>query len=179
MWRSGNLSRSIKHGFIKARSYLTNLTVFYDTNTGLLNEGRTMNADFAFIKSSTARTLKHSIFIDNLMCGLDKRRMAWIENWLNSWTQKVLTCGTKPSLLSPRSRHWNSYYLSSSLVACEDKYIVAIQTCRQYRTGKCVWNISGLCCHWEGLQKARQLAWEEPHNVQQRRMPCLAVLEEK
>lgn len=69
--------RSIKHEFIKARSYLTNLIVFYNKNTGLLNEGRTGDADYAFIKASSAGTPEHSVFIDNLMkCGLDKRRMS-------------------------------------------------------------------------------------------------------
>ncbi|RMC15059.1 hypothetical protein DUI87_07239 [Hirundo rustica rustica] len=68
--------RSIKDGFIKASSYMTNLTVFYDKNTELLKEGRTEDAYYAFIKASTAGTLKCSIFIDNLMkYGLNKRRI--------------------------------------------------------------------------------------------------------
>lgn len=68
-------NRSIKDGLIKARSYLINLKVFCDKNTGLLKEERTEDADCAFIKASTAGTLEHSIFIDNLVkWGLEKRR---------------------------------------------------------------------------------------------------------
>jgi len=98
-----------------AKSCLTNLTAFYNTITGLLDEGRTVDPDCTFIKASSA--VFHKILIDKLMKhGLYKWRVKWTENWLNCWTQKFLISGTKSLLMFPRRRYWNLYCLTSSLM---------------------------------------------------------------
>lgn len=71
--------------------------------------------------------------------------------------QKALTYGTQPFLMAPRSRHWNLRYLTSLLITCRDKKIIAMQVCRYCRTGQNVWNTSGLCCHSEENWAQRNL----------------------
>ncbi|GAB0183596.1 mitochondrial enolase superfamily member 1 [Grus japonensis] len=62
-----------QHGFIKGKSCLTNLIVFYDGMTGWVDEGRAVDVvhlDF----SKTFDTVSHNILITKLRkCGLDER----------------------------------------------------------------------------------------------------------
>ncbi|KAK4826426.1 hypothetical protein QYF61_008959 [Mycteria americana] len=75
--------RSSQHGFAKGKSCLTNLIIFYNEMSGLVDEGRAV--DIVYLGFDT---VSHKILIDELlMYGLDKQTVRWIENWLNGWAR--------------------------------------------------------------------------------------------
>jgi len=82
--------RSSEHGFIKGKSYLTNLIAFYDGITRWVDEGRAV--DVAYLDFSKAFDMvSHNILLGKLRkCGLDEWSVKWIENWLNGRTQRVV-----------------------------------------------------------------------------------------
>jgi len=93
-------NRGIKpsqHGFMKGRSFLTNLISFYDQVTCLVNEGKAV--DVAYLDFSKAfDTVSHSILLEKLAaCGLDRCTLRWIKHWLDGRTQRVVVNGVKPT----------------------------------------------------------------------------------
>ncbi|KAK4807002.1 hypothetical protein QYF61_000331 [Mycteria americana] len=89
--------RSSHHGFTKGESCLTDLITFYDETTGLVDEGGA--ADIVYLAFGKAfDTVSRKILIEKLMkYGLDEQTVGWVENWLNSWAQRVVIGGMKPS----------------------------------------------------------------------------------
>jgi len=85
-----NVTRSSQHGFTKGKSYLTNLTAFYDGMAGWVVEGRAV--DVVYLDFSKAfDTVSHNILLGKLRkCGLDEWLVRWIENWLNGRAQRVI-----------------------------------------------------------------------------------------
>jgi len=75
--------RPSQHGFMKGRSYLTNLISFYDQVSCLVDEGKAV--DVIYLDFSKAfDTLPHSILLEKLAAhGLDGCTLCWIKNWLN------------------------------------------------------------------------------------------------
>ncbi|KAK4829737.1 hypothetical protein QYF61_006446 [Mycteria americana] len=86
-----------QHGFMKGRSYLTNLISFYNKVTHLLGEGKAVDVvclDF----SKAFDTVSHSILLEKLAAhGLDGRMLLWVKNWLDGWAQRVVVNGVKSS----------------------------------------------------------------------------------
>jgi len=89
--------RSSQHGFTKGKSYLTNPISLYDTMTGWVDEGRTM--DVVYLDFSKAfDTFSHNILLGKLRnCGLDEWSVGWIENSLNGRTQRIVISGAESS----------------------------------------------------------------------------------
>ncbi|KAK4807033.1 hypothetical protein QYF61_000362 [Mycteria americana] len=89
--------RNSHHGFTKGESCLTDLITFYDETTGLVDEGGA--ADIVYLAFGKAfDTVSRKILIEKLMkYGLDEQTVGWVENWLNSWAQRVVIGGMKPS----------------------------------------------------------------------------------
>jgi len=87
--------RSSQHVFTKGKSCLTNLIAFYDAMTGWVDEGRAV--DVVQLNFSTAfDTVSHNILLGKLRkCGLDKRTVRWMENWLNGKAQSVVIRGAE------------------------------------------------------------------------------------
>ena len=85
--------RSSQHGFTKGKSCLTNLTALY--MAGWVDEGRAM--DVVYLNFSKAfDTVSHNILLGKLRkCGLDKRTVRWMENWLNGKAQSVVIRGAE------------------------------------------------------------------------------------
>ncbi|CAM4557544.1 unnamed protein product [Caretta caretta] len=89
--------RNSQHGFIKEKSYLTNLIAFYDEITGSVDEGKAV--DLVFLDFSKAfDTASHSILVSKLKkYGLDECTTRWVENWLHCRAQRVVTNGSMSS----------------------------------------------------------------------------------
>jgi len=87
--------RPSQHGFMKAKSCLTNLISFYDQVTHLVDEGKTV--DVIYLDFSKAfDTVAHSILLVKLAAhGLDGCTLYWIKNWLNGRVQRVVVNGVK------------------------------------------------------------------------------------
>ncbi|KAJ7403266.1 RNA-directed DNA polymerase from mobile element jockey-like protein [Pitangus sulphuratus] len=89
--------RCSQHGFTKGKPCLTNLIAFYDETTTWVDEGRAV--DIVYLRFSKAfNTVSHNILIGKLRkCGLDEWTVRWVENWLNSRSQRVVISGTESS----------------------------------------------------------------------------------
>jgi len=88
--------RPSQHGFIKARSCLTNLISSYDDQvTCLVDEGRAGNVIYLeFSKASD--TVPHSILLEKPAArGLDGCTLHWIKNWLDGQAQRAVVKGVK------------------------------------------------------------------------------------
>lgn len=86
---------SSQHGFTKGKSSLMNLIVFYDERNCLVNKE---NASDTVYFSKAFDVVSCNILTDKLAkYRLDKRKIRWIENWLNSWAQRIVISGAKPS----------------------------------------------------------------------------------
>ena len=87
------LNNPSQHGFLKARSCLTNLLGFFEEITKWVDEGSpvdVINLDFqkAFDK------VPHQILILKLKShGMGNSIINWIEQWLNDRTQRVVVDG--------------------------------------------------------------------------------------
>jgi len=65
--------------------------------SSLVDEERAVDGVY-FAFSEAVETVSHKIFTEKLfMCGLNKRAVRWIENWLYGQVQRVMTSGTKSS----------------------------------------------------------------------------------
>jgi len=75
--------RTGQHGFMKGRSFLTNLISFCDQVTRLAEEGKAV--DVVYLDFSKAfDTVPHSILLEKpAVHGLDGCALHWIKNWLN------------------------------------------------------------------------------------------------
>ncbi|GAB0207944.1 mitochondrial enolase superfamily member 1 [Grus japonensis] len=75
--------RPSQHGFMKGRSWLTNLISFYDKVTFLVDEGKAVDVVYLDI-SKAFDTVSHSILLEKLAAhDLDRRTLHWVKNWLD------------------------------------------------------------------------------------------------
>ncbi|GAB0184593.1 hypothetical protein GRJ2_000924600 [Grus japonensis] len=71
--------RPSQHGFMKGRSYLTNLISFYDQVTRLVDEGKAV--DVIYLDFNKAFDIvSHSILLEKLVAhGLDRCTLRWVK----------------------------------------------------------------------------------------------------
>ncbi|KAK4811461.1 LOW QUALITY PROTEIN: hypothetical protein QYF61_006395 [Mycteria americana] len=86
-----------QHGFMKAKSCLTNLISFYDKVTRLVGEGKAV--DVVYLDFSKAfDAVSHSILLEKLAAhGLGGRTLPWVKNCLDGRAQRVVVNGVKSS----------------------------------------------------------------------------------
>ena len=79
------------------RSCLTNLILFYDKVTVLVDEDKTV--DVVYLDFSKAfDTVPHNILMEKLAAhGLDGHMLCWVKHWLNGQAQRVVVNGIKSS----------------------------------------------------------------------------------
>ena len=109
--------RPSQHGFMKGRSYLTNLISFYDRATCLLDEGKPVDVVY-LVFSKAFDTVSHSILLVKLAArGLDGHTLCWVKNWLDGWAQRVVMNGVKSGWrLVPQGLFWGHSCLTSLLM---------------------------------------------------------------
>ncbi|PKU45193.1 rna-directed dna polymerase from mobile element jockey-like [Limosa lapponica baueri] len=91
--------RPSQHGFMRGRSFLTNLISFYDKVTRLVDEGKAVRVLYPDL-SKAFDTVSHSILLEKLAAhGLDGSTLHWIKNWLEGRAQRVVVNGVKSSWL--------------------------------------------------------------------------------
>jgi len=89
--------RSSRHQFTKGKSSVTHLIAFYSETTGLVNEVNAVDAVYLDL-SKPFDVVCHNILIDKLTkYRLNKWKVRWIENCLNSWAQRLLIHGAQSS----------------------------------------------------------------------------------
>ncbi|KAK4819995.1 hypothetical protein QYF61_017374 [Mycteria americana] len=95
--QDNHMIRPSQRGFMKGRSYLTNLIFFYDKVTCLVDEGKAV--DFVYLDFSKAfDTISHSILLEKLAAhGLDGCTLRCIKNWLDGRAQRVVVNGVYSS----------------------------------------------------------------------------------
>ncbi|PKU40133.1 rna-directed dna polymerase from mobile element jockey-like [Limosa lapponica baueri] len=87
--------RASQHGFMKGRSYLTNLISFYSHVTHLLDVGKAV--DIVYLDFGKAfDTVPHSILLEKVANhGIDKCTLHLVKSWLNGPAQRVVINAVK------------------------------------------------------------------------------------
>jgi len=82
---------------MKGRSRLTNLTLFYDKVTHLVDEGK--GVDVVHVDFTKAfDTVCHNILMKKLATrGLDGHTLHWVKHWLDGWAKRIVASGFKSS----------------------------------------------------------------------------------
>ncbi|KAF4804844.1 RNA-directed DNA polymerase from mobile element jockey-like protein [Turdus rufiventris] len=82
-----------QHGFMRGKSYFSNLISFYDNAIHLVDQGKPV--DVIFLDFSKAfDTVSPRILLDKMSSPqLDKHIMQWVSNWLTGGAQRVIVNG--------------------------------------------------------------------------------------
>ena len=89
--------RPSHHGFMNCRYCLTNMILFYDMVTGLVDEGKEVNVVYLDF-SKAFDTVPHNILVEKLAAhGLDECMLHWVKHWLDGHAQRVVVNGAEPS----------------------------------------------------------------------------------
>ena len=89
--------RPSQHGFTNGRSCLTNLILYYDKVTCLVDEGKAV--DVVYLDFSKAfDTVPHNILMEKLAAhGSDGHTLCWVKHWLDGQAQRVVVNGVESS----------------------------------------------------------------------------------
>jgi len=86
-----------QHGFMKSRSYLTNLISSYDKVTHLVDEGKVMNVVYLDF-SKGFDTISNSILLENLGAhGVGVCTLCWVKSQLDGRAQRIVVHGGESS----------------------------------------------------------------------------------
>ena len=87
-----------QHGFTNDRSYLTNLILFYDKVTRLVDEGKAVDVVYPNFSKAFDTVPRGDNLVEKLAAhGLDGHMLRWVKHWLDSRAQSVVINGVKCS----------------------------------------------------------------------------------
>ena len=84
-----HLIRSTQHGFIKGRSCSTNLIVFLDKLTEIVDRGKAADVFYLEFSKAFDTVPKERLLLKLQAKGIDGKVLLWIRNWLSGRTQAV------------------------------------------------------------------------------------------
>jgi len=103
---------------MKGRSRLTNLTLFYDKVTHLVDEGKAV--DVVHVDFTKAfDTVCHNILMKKLATrGLDGHTLHWVKHCWTArpkelWPMEFNPSGSQSQAVSPRAQYWGHSYPAS------------------------------------------------------------------
>ena len=83
-----------QHGFVKNKSCQTNLMLFFNQVTSLIDRGNTVDIIYLYFTKAFDK-VPYDILISKLTrCGLDRSCVQLIHNWLQNHTQRVMINGS-------------------------------------------------------------------------------------
>ncbi|KAK4816177.1 LOW QUALITY PROTEIN: hypothetical protein QYF61_012467 [Mycteria americana] len=99
-FKDGAIIGHSEHGFTEGKSCLTNLILFCDKVTRLVDEGKVV--DVVFLDFSKAfDTIPHSILLGKLSnCEMSRYMVRWVKNWLKGRAQRVIGSVPGPVLFN-------------------------------------------------------------------------------
>jgi hypothetical protein len=84
-----NLIKDTQHGFMPGKSCATNLTLFMDTVTKAVDEGKAVDIVYLDFAKAFDKVPKQRLLKKLRAKGVDEQVTNWIENWLSDRTQSV------------------------------------------------------------------------------------------
>ena len=84
-----NLIRNSQHGFIKGRSCTTNLVVFMDKLTEIVDRGGTADVFYLDFSKAFDKVPHHRLLLKLKAKGIEGNLLKWIGDWLSERTQAV------------------------------------------------------------------------------------------
>jgi hypothetical protein len=90
-----NLISNSQHGFMPGRSCATNLTIFLDTVTRIIDNGK--SADIFYLDFSKAfdKVPREQLLVKMQAKGITGKILRWIRSWLENRTQRVVVGGVE------------------------------------------------------------------------------------
>ncbi len=90
-----NLIKDTQHGFMPGKSCATNLTLFMDTVTKAVDEGKAVDIVYLDFAKAFDKVPKQRLLKKLRAKGVDEQVTNWIENWLSDRTQSVSIQGER------------------------------------------------------------------------------------
>ena len=94
--REFNLMNTSQHGFVKNRSWLTNLLEFLEYVCNYIDKGLPVNVIYLDFRKAIDKVSHKSLMVKVKAHGIEGKIWGWIDDWLNGRKQQVTLNGREP-----------------------------------------------------------------------------------